>query len=32
MGKVIIIIPIYNAYETTDKYLDSVIKQTYKDI
>ena len=32
MGKVTIIIPIYNAYETVDKYLDSVIKQTYKDI
>ena len=32
MGKVTIIIPIYNAYETIDKCLDSVIKQTYKDI
>ena len=32
MVKVTIIIPIYNAYETIDKCLDSVIKQTYKDI
>ena len=32
MGKVTIIIPIYNAYETIDKCLDIVIKQTYKDI
>ena len=32
MGKVSIIIPIYNACETIDKCLDSVIKQSYKDI
>lgn len=32
MGKGTIIIQIYNSYETIDKYLNSVIKQTYKDI
>ena len=32
MGKVTIIIPIYNAYEMIVKCLDSIIKQTYKDI
>ena len=32
MSKVTIIIPIYNAYEMTERCLDSVIKQTYKDI
>lgn len=32
MCKVSIIIPIYNAYETIDKCLNSVIAQTYKNI